>query len=344
MRVMQSDLFEQLDDAERAECDALVRANPYMNFRSNADSAPAPAVEAGELDERAAFEAFVSETVVLSTECDAHGFYKDPVVYEWWIGWQARAALARASEAPANTDDIAVDSFARAMKDKMAQARAKGRSGWEGCEPDDLSRMLREHVEKGDPRDVANFCMMLWHHSASIARASEAATGETCGACNGSGRVPRDPDIGTDQECFVCEGSGCFIDAAPQPASEQQPVPQLFADTGDAVRGTFGKTVFAEMSNSDDLWSVWLDGWLRAIVQQDEMSIYGMKVVVDPTMPPNEIKTVFPGEQQAARGLSDDVRSRLEFYAACYCKSTSATDREAGKAMYALLAAKGDGQ
>jgi hypothetical protein len=98
------------------------------------------------------------------------------------------------------------------------------------------------------------------------------------------------------------------------------------------------------MSNSDDLWSVWLDGWLRAIVQQDEMSIYGMKVVVDPTMPPNEIKTVFPGEQQAARGLSDDVRSRLEFYAACYCKSTSATDREAGKAMYALLAAKGDGQ
>jgi hypothetical protein len=48
-------------------------------------------------------------------------------------------------------------------------------------------------------------------------------------------------------------------------------------------------------------------------------------------------------EQQAARGLSDDVRSRLEFYAAGYCKSTSATDREAGKAMYALLAAKGDG-
>jgi hypothetical protein len=105
-----------------------------------------------------------------------------------------------------------------------------------------------------------------------------------------------------------------MIAAAPQPASEQQPIPQVFTDTGDAVRGTFGKTVFAEMSNSDDLWSVWLDGWLRA------------------------------SEQHAASGLSDDVRSRLEFYAACYCKSTSATDREAGKAMYALLAAKGDGQ
>jgi hypothetical protein len=28
-----------------------------------------------------------------------------------------------------------------------------------------------------------------------------------CGACNGSGRMVRDPDIGTDQECFVCEGT-----------------------------------------------------------------------------------------------------------------------------------------
>lgn len=31
---------------------------------------------------------------------------------------------------------------------------------------------------------------------------------EVCGACNGAGRMPRDPDIGTDQECFVCDGSG----------------------------------------------------------------------------------------------------------------------------------------
>ncbi|MNK70394.1 hypothetical protein D3C87_898120 [compost metagenome] len=31
---------------------------------------------------------------------------------------------------------------------------------------------------------------------------------QDCGACNGTGWVPRDPDIGTDQECFVCDGSG----------------------------------------------------------------------------------------------------------------------------------------
>lgn len=68
-----------------------------------------------------------------------------------------------------NTDNLAVDAFASAMKEKMADAHAKGRSGWECMNPSDLSRMLREHVEKGDPRDVANFCMMLWHHSARIA-------------------------------------------------------------------------------------------------------------------------------------------------------------------------------
>lgn len=61
-------------------------------------------------------------------------------------------------------DDVAVDAFATAMKEKLAAARAKGRGGWEDptqCTAEDLSRMLREHVEKGDPRDVANFCMML---------------------------------------------------------------------------------------------------------------------------------------------------------------------------------------
>lgn len=60
-------------------------------------------------------------------------------------------------------DDQAVDRFAAAMKDKLSKAREKGRTGWETCPPEDLSRMLREHIEKGDPRDVANFCMMLWN-------------------------------------------------------------------------------------------------------------------------------------------------------------------------------------
>jgi len=59
-------------------------------------------------------------------------------------------------------DDVAVDQFAEVMKAKLADARAKGRAGWQQCDPAELSYMLREHVEKGDPRDVANFCMFLW--------------------------------------------------------------------------------------------------------------------------------------------------------------------------------------
>ncbi|MFJ3316156.1 hypothetical protein ACIPLR_12410 [Herbaspirillum huttiense] len=61
-----------------------------------------------------------------------------------------------------HSDDIAVDQFAEVLKAKLADARTKGRSGWQECDPAELSYMLREHVEKGDPRDVANFCMFLW--------------------------------------------------------------------------------------------------------------------------------------------------------------------------------------
>lgn len=60
-------------------------------------------------------------------------------------------------------DDEAVDRFANAMKQKLAQAREKGRSGWQQMNPNELSGMLYEHVAKGDPRDVANFCMFLWN-------------------------------------------------------------------------------------------------------------------------------------------------------------------------------------
>lgn len=62
-----------------------------------------------------------------------------------------------------HTDDAALDRFTLAMRAKLAAAREKGRGGWETCPPEVLNRMLHEHLEKGDPRDVANFCMFLWH-------------------------------------------------------------------------------------------------------------------------------------------------------------------------------------
>lgn len=63
-------------------------------------------------------------------------------------------------------DDSAVDRFAAAMKIKMAESRAKGRSGWDNevlCPAERLQSMLCDHVAKGDPVDVGNFAMMLFN-------------------------------------------------------------------------------------------------------------------------------------------------------------------------------------
>lgn len=93
----------------------------------------------------------------------------------------ARAAIEadrqRRGEPVTNThiDDDAVDHFAAAMKEKLSHARAKGRSGWHECAPANLSAMLRDHVEKGDPRDVANFCMFLWSLGHPISAAPQPA-------------------------------------------------------------------------------------------------------------------------------------------------------------------------
>ena len=75
----------------------------------------------------------------------------------------------------AHPDDIAVDDFtahvAAAMKAKLAKKRAKGYGGWHDpaqCSVEYLSRLLRKHVEKGDPIDVANFAMMLHQRGSRI--------------------------------------------------------------------------------------------------------------------------------------------------------------------------------
>lgn len=83
------------------------------------------------------------------------------------------AGIAAAPTPPAqeaHPDDKAVDRFAAAMKAKLAQARAKGRSGWQdpAWTPAQISQALRQHVEKGDPCDVANYCMFLWARGARI--------------------------------------------------------------------------------------------------------------------------------------------------------------------------------
>lgn len=66
-------------------------------------------------------------------------------------------------------DDEAINFFCKQMKLKMKKSREKGRSGWDECPPEILSKMLHDHVSKGDPIDVANFCMMLFMNGHPIA-------------------------------------------------------------------------------------------------------------------------------------------------------------------------------
>lgn len=67
-------------------------------------------------------------------------------------------------------DDGAIDQFAQVLKDKMRSNREKGRTTWRdpAYSAGEISRHLREHVDKGDPRDVAIYCMFLLAKAARI--------------------------------------------------------------------------------------------------------------------------------------------------------------------------------
>ena len=72
-------------------------------------------------------------------------------------------------------DDLAVDALAKAMKAKLAKKRAQGYGGWDtDCTQQRLSDLLRKHVDKGDPVDVANFCAFLHARDESITAAPQA--------------------------------------------------------------------------------------------------------------------------------------------------------------------------
>ncbi len=162
------------DQAERARFEAFLRGNPLIALSAGTawqvwqaalsaqpspggqGDAPLRVFSAGRWTYDGTGQSFGHE------DMDAAAF----VVY------RDAALAARQPVGDQHQDDLAVDAFAAAMKAKMAEARAKGRGGWQDpahCTAEDLSRMLREHVEKGDPRDVANFCMMLHQRGEAIA-------------------------------------------------------------------------------------------------------------------------------------------------------------------------------
>jgi hypothetical protein len=58
-------------------------------------------------DERAAFEAWVTEKAgPLRCECNLHGEYKDPLMYDWWTAWEARSIAQPVEQTRALTDAV----------------------------------------------------------------------------------------------------------------------------------------------------------------------------------------------------------------------------------------------
>lgn len=74
--------------------------------------------------------------------------------------WFERADARREAQ-----DNDLIDRFAAALKDKLAVARARGKDGWAQTDwRRSCQQQLIDHLAKGDPRDVANYCAFLWHH------------------------------------------------------------------------------------------------------------------------------------------------------------------------------------
>lgn len=57
--------------------------------------------------------------------------------------------------------------------------------------------------------------------AAPVAQPAQQVEAPECGACHGTGWVPRDADIGTEQECFSCDGSGEGEVTTPQLEAQQ---------------------------------------------------------------------------------------------------------------------------
>ena len=79
-----------------------------------------------------------------------------------------RAILAAApvpQQPEQHSDDLAVDRFATAMKARMAEMRAKGKSGWEDCPVERLDSLLRATTDYTQPVDTGNYAMMLYNRN-----------------------------------------------------------------------------------------------------------------------------------------------------------------------------------
>lgn len=93
--------------------------------------------------------------------------YTNPAYYHFINDVLKTKQIPNESAIEQHPDDIAVDKFAQTMKTKLAEARKKGKGGWDdrqSCSSKLLMSELWFHLFKGNEgtfEDIANFAMML---------------------------------------------------------------------------------------------------------------------------------------------------------------------------------------
>lgn len=174
------------------------------------------------------------------------------------------AAVGRFKDAAhvpeAHPDDIAVDRFADALKQEMAEQRAKGRGGWDDpaqCHTQDLAASMVRQIDNGELIKASAYAMMLFNRNAWPAdlvgamslhfmdtkrkTAPEAKAEhlhkvktdcDDCGASGVIGNWSADHEY-TEDICALCNGSGAMeilvrdAPAVKHEASELPPLPDL---------------------------------------------------------------------------------------------------------------------
>lgn len=66
-------------------------------------------------------------------------------------------------------DNELVNEAKKAMELKLEQKRIDGRGGWwsTDCDTEYLKQLLKEHIDKGDMRDVMNLAAMIYYREAA---------------------------------------------------------------------------------------------------------------------------------------------------------------------------------
>lgn len=128
--------------------------------------------------------------------------------------------------------------------------------------------MLREHVEKGDPRDVANFAMMLWNLGAGIAPqpAQQEPVAKYIGECSEGSMVQLYKDVKKGTKFYTTPPQRKeltdWID--PNDKTQKQYLPHigkpvLFCHSGNTYCGHHNGGSF---QNKDEYFNTWECRWM----------------------------------------------------------------------------------